>query len=124
MTRRSLFIALVLTAGSFCFDVPAARAEGDLYSAVAYSSSTGRYGYSYNCASLERASARAIAECNAADASVRIWTKNGHIAIVRGSGSAIGWGYAPDEATARQLALEHCLKRSSYARIVVATTSR
>ena len=96
----------------------------DRFAAVAFSSATKRYGYSYNCRSTERAKELALSNCGAADARVVAWSKNGYIAIARGYRGATGWGWAGDAQTARRNALNNCLRYSSYAEIVVCVSAR
>ena len=96
-----------------------AAPANDRFAAIAYSSATQRYGYSYNCRSLERAKELALSNCGTSDARVVGWSKNGYIAIARGYRGATGWGWASDADTARRNALDNCLRYSSYANVVV-----
>lgn len=120
MNRARLhLLPLVALALVLAFAQTSEAQSGDRYAAVAWSPSTGRYGYSYNCRTYELARAMALEYCNASDARIVIWTRNGYIAIARGYGRSIGWARASDAETARRLALGQCLRFSNYAAIAV-----
>jgi hypothetical protein len=86
--------------------------------AIAYSQSTGDWGYGTGGA---RSSAyNAIKNCKAADAKVIAQKSDCWMALALGDDkSAFGWGHAGNRADAESFALEDCNKRTKNAKIVV-----
>ncbi len=121
---RPAVSALVLAAAVLAAPQAAPAAVGDRYAVVAYSPATGRYGYGYGYASRGAAEVAALNRCGTTDARVVAWTRNGYIAVARGTGRSIGWAHASDPATARRLALAACLRYSDTSRIVVCVSAR
>ena len=66
-------------------------ARADAYAAIAYSESTGQYGYTYGYDDLGCAQNDAIANCGADDAFVAVWVENGWAALAVNDDG--GWGY-------------------------------
>ncbi len=78
--KRMLLLALMF--------LLAAQAWAEKYGAIAYSPATGKWGYSNQCDSRQRAEQIAMENCPAADARVAIWVKNGWAALCRNSSGA------------------------------------
>jgi len=68
----------------------AARAAQASYAAIAYSESTGQYGYTHGYDDLSAAQNDAVANANADDAKVVVWVENGWAALAVNDGR---WGY-------------------------------
>jgi hypothetical protein len=64
------------------------------YGAIAYSPSTQKYGYSYNCYSLAEARLVALQNCPVSDAKVVVWVHNGWAALAVNDTGAYGWGWS------------------------------
>ncbi|OAI46170.1 hypothetical protein AYO44_11790 [Planctomycetaceae bacterium SCGC AG-212-F19] len=131
---RTLLVAVALPTLSILGTVSNVRAQqvivfdGDTYAAIAYSPSTGKYGYASNYGSRWSAQNAALRNCPVADAKIVTWVHNGFCALALGDDvSAWGIGYSyGDGATntnAKQRALNECSKRSNGARIVVCVCS-
>jgi hypothetical protein len=103
----------------------AAQAQ-DNYGAIAYSSSTGNWGYSYDYGSRAQAENSALRRCGRDDCEIKVWFKNSCGAMAKASNGALGWSYAASSrAEAESLALSECEARGSNCRIVCwACTSR
>jgi hypothetical protein len=116
LSRRLLFVLLgcLLAAAT-----PEAHAA-DMYAAVAFSPSTGRWGYANGYTTRAAAMARARAECGARDALVK-WTKNAWISLAVSDRSAggYGWAWASTAGQARANAVAQCLRHNPDAREVV-----
>jgi hypothetical protein len=69
----------------------AQAARADAYAAIAYSQSTGQYGYSYGYDNLGAAENAAVGYANAPDAHVVVWVENGWAALAVNDDG--GWGY-------------------------------
>jgi hypothetical protein len=85
---RCAACAVVLLAGT------ADSAWAYAYGAIAYSPSTGKYGYSYNCYSEGEAERIALRNCRAADAEVEVWVENGWAALAVGDDGSYGYGWS------------------------------
>ncbi|MFI9510189.1 DUF4189 domain-containing protein [Nocardia sp. NPDC052566] len=68
---------LVAAVGSVLVSAPPAHAASNYYGAIAVSSSTGRYGYSYDYPSYAAAEGRALSGCGAGDCKVLVSWRNG-----------------------------------------------
>ena len=90
----------------------AARAD---FAAIAYSTETGNWGYSFGQGYLSDAQNVAIDRCNASDAKVVVWVENGWAALAVGDNGAYGWGWSGNSrAEAETIALQ---KAGANARI-------
>jgi serine/threonine-protein kinase len=120
VTRGILLVvvALALAAG------PALQAAEDTYAAIAYSPSTGRWGYGYGYPTKSEAIARARRECDRDDAKTT-WCKNAWIALALSKRSPGGWGSSWGEtaALARSKAKAECLSRNPDAYIARCVSS-
>ena len=91
--------------------VAAGRAEaGDRYGAIAYSPSTGAYGWSYDHVSRAAAEGAALAQCNqrAGDCQVPLWFQNACGALAIGDGGGWGTGWGTSRGLAEGYALQTC----------------
>jgi hypothetical protein len=130
---RALFVAIALPMLSLLSAVQVQAQQvivydGDTYAAIAYSPTTGKYGYAYNHGSRWAAQTAALRSCKADDARIVTWVHNGFCALALGDDvSAWGIGYSyGDGATntyAKQRALHECSKRTNGAGIVVCICS-
>jgi hypothetical protein len=93
----------------------AGRSAAD-FAAIAYSQSTGSYGYSYGHGTLAGAEAEALSHCKGDDAEVVAWVENGYVALALGDEKGVyAWGWAFNRAEARSRALAECSRRTSGA---------
>ena len=96
----------------------------DKFAAIAFSTTTHTWGYSYGVGDLESAQHKAVQFCKANDAKVVIWAKNGwYCALAVGAEGS--WG-AKSAATAEQAkaeALEECRKFTKDCKIVACVCS-
>jgi hypothetical protein len=124
---KSLFtLALLaaLTVALVATPAPAAAASADRYAAIAFSNSTGAYGYSYNCSSRGEAELLALSYCNASDARIVVWVRNGYCALALGNDvGAAGWAWASTASEARALALNEARKYTTGVYIAVTVFS-
>jgi len=97
----------------------------DTYAAIAYSESTGRIGFAWAFETREKAEDRAIKECNAGDARVITWVRNGWCALAIGDNGAYGgeWGASEGEARRKAMNLATYTYGATNARIVCACNS-
>ena len=93
------------------------------YAAIAFSQSTGRYGYSSGWLAEINARREALKNCKAKDAKVILVVGNGYAALAVGEDtSAYGYGSAKTVEgadLAKRYALEACRKRTTNCKIVV-----
>src|SRR5579862_6346578 len=85
--------------------------DGDTYAAIAYSPSTGSYGYAYNYGSRGSAETAALRNCKAPDARIVTWVNNGFCALALGDdvgsyGIGYSWGNGATNTYAKQRALQ------------------
>jgi hypothetical protein len=106
---------LVLVAGS---------ASADNYGAIAFSQSTGSYGYSYDYGSRGSAEQRALNDCSG-NCSVVLWFKNACGSLATGSGGGYGYGWAGTRRRAESIAMSNCNARTNGCSILAwACTTR
>ena len=110
MYRAALAVGLLLCATSSLW--------AD-YAAIAYSSSTGKYGYSYGYSSRARAENAALNNCSGDDAVIVVWVENGYAALALGDErGAYGTGWSTrSRADAEATALANARERTSGAYI-------
>lgn len=82
--------------------------RSNCYGAIAYSSSTGRYGYSYNHATLAKAEADAERRCGVRDCRIVVSGSNTYLALARGRNYAWGSGRNESKNDAVREALDRC----------------
>ena len=121
MTHLGRWITLLIIAVAFA---AAARVEAgqDRYAAIAFSPSTGQYGYGNGFRTKAEAVERALEECGADDAITR-WTRNAWIALAISDETRTGYGWgaawAKTESAARALARRKCLQNNDEAHVVI-----
>ena len=110
--------------------VHAGQVPGDYttyYAAIAYSRSTGRFGYSSGFSAEVNARRESLKNCAARDCQVVVVVGNGYAALALGDDrSAYGYGYTKtDEGVdkARRFALEACNERTKRCKVVVSIHS-
>ena len=120
LTGRILLLIVALTFAS----AVALEAAPDRYAALAFSKSTGRWGYGNGYATKEAAINRALLECGRRDA-VTKWAKNAWIALAvsdRKPGG-YGWAWATTAARARARARQECIAHNGDGRVVFAVSA-
>jgi len=120
MTTFSRVIAFSLLS---LIGLSAAPAKADVeidmsrYAAVAYSKSTGKYGYAWDWGSLGAAKRVALSECKAADAEIVGWVQGGWLVLAVADDKAYGTGYVlgdgVNSSTAQLRAVNNCLKTTT-----------
>ena len=89
------------------------------FGAIAFSGSTGGFGYSFDYRTKSQAEARALRECAARakkrDCRILVWFRNQCGALAVGPRHTHGSAYAPDFDTARRQALSYCRQASNGA---------
>ena len=113
--------------------VPNANSEtieisGRSFAAIAYSPSTGKYGYSYNLTSRAAAEKAAIEKCPVADARIVTWVNRGFIALALGAdkscwGVGWSWGNGASNTKAKNYAVDDCKKRTTGVEVAIALSS-
>ena len=98
------------------------------FAAIAYSPSTGKFGYAYDRSSEASAQDGALKDCGAADATIACWVNRGFCALALGGDKSCygaGWsygGHAGDDPAEDQ-ALAECKKCGSGGTIWVVLSS-
>lgn len=96
----------------------------DYFAAIAYSRSTGTYGYSFGKYSQADAEREALNNCDTADREIIGWVRNAHGALAVGDDKQqFGWAWGMTRSAAQQAALENCQARTSNSRIAVTVFS-
>jgi hypothetical protein len=85
--------------------IPIAETAG--WGALAYSNSTGRFGYAYGLTDRQSAEQNARANCLTADATVICWGKEVYIAFVASDAGAYGSAWDADPKLAEAKAFEY-----------------
>lgn len=115
---KSLVLGLLALVGLGAFErqAKAVDIDFDRYAAVAYSPTTGKFGYAWNWGSRSQAESVALQNCKADDAKVVGWVKGGWLVLAVAEDKAYGVGYTyGDGATntaAKQAAISDCLKHT------------
>jgi len=79
------------------------------YAAIAYSRTTGKWGYSHGYGSRAGAEQAALGRCTVDDAEILVWTRNAWCALALGDDKSFyGWAWAGSASEAKRLALEKC----------------
>jgi hypothetical protein len=99
------------------------------FAAIAYSQSTGRFGYSYNYRSRAEAESEALRHCGAPDAQIACWVNNGFCALAFGDdrstwgvGYYYGSGSTNNDAEVRALAEARARTTNVYIAVPPART--
>ncbi|MBC8871217.1 MAG: DUF4189 domain-containing protein [Planctomycetes bacterium] len=94
------------------------------YAAIAYSPSTGKYGYSHGSSSRCSAERAALGHCPEKDVRILAWTRNAWCVLALGdSVGEYGWAWATDSQRAKSRAIEECRKRTTNCYIAVCVFS-
>jgi serine/threonine-protein kinase len=94
------------------------------YAAIAYSPSTGNYGYSFNYGSRCGAEQAALGRCRGTDASVIAWTRNAWCVLALGDDAGeYGWAWSTSLSCAKSRALAECRKRTTNCYVAVSVFS-
>lgn len=121
-TLQVLALVLVLPVTSLLSSVAPARSDtiyldGQTYAAIAYSPSTGKYGYGNGYRSRYAAEREALRQCPESDAKVVGWVCNGFLALAVGDDNAYGTGYSfnagATNGAAMNNAMAECRKHTS-----------
>jgi hypothetical protein len=127
--------ALVLSAlAAVVVLVPAPQARADVainfntFAAIAYSPSTGHYGYAYDYWSRYSAERAALARCKEPDARIIGWVKAGWLALALSDDNrtyGVGWTYGEGATNtgAKQRAFKECSRRARSVRVVLCLCS-
>lgn len=106
VSSEELFTELTLEQSAAC------SGGADEYGAIAYSSSTGRGGWSNNYATREAAENRALQECEshsgAGDCFIAVWVKNAWASLAKADNLAYGRAWNTDKSQAQINALKNC----------------
>src|SRR4051812_10555301 len=94
------------------------------FAAIAYSPSTGKYGYSYNYRSRSAAESAALEHLPQPDARIVCWVQAGFCALAKGDDKSewgVGYSYGKGARTedAREAAVEECGKRTTHPYLAV-----
>jgi serine/threonine protein kinase, bacterial len=112
--RRAKPFVLVNFLAFQCLVVSHAMAQSyetharNYYGAIAFSPSTGAYGFSSDYGSQDAAERIAISNCGKSDCLVPVWFRNACGALAVGADHAYGSGLGPDEKRAKESALQVC----------------
>lgn len=121
MGNLSRAAAAVLALGVVAAPGAAQAQSGNIYGAIAYSNTTGVYGYSHNYPNRGSAQSRALGECHAGGGGgacqVVIWFYNACGAIATGSSYGWGAGYAPTRQQASSIAMGYCRQNDYDCRV-------
>ena len=119
---RALIVFFVLLAFCGSSEVEAA----DKYAAVAFSPSTGRYGFGRGFSTKAAAIEEATLRCGRQDAIVR-WCRNSWIVLARSERTSRGYGYGcawgKNFRDVRAQARANCLEHNEEAEVVVSISS-
>lgn len=121
-TLQVLVLVFVLPVTALLSSVAPARPDtiyldGQTYAAIAYSPSTGKYGYGNGYRSRFAAEREALWQCPQSDAKVVGWVCNGFLALAVGDDNGYGIGYSynagANNGSAMNRALADCRKHTS-----------
>jgi hypothetical protein len=84
------------------------RQRQGYYGAIAYSLSTGKWGYSWGHKDRAAADRAALDQCPAPDAEILMWGSDSYIALASGEGGHVGAAGGYDQQAAERLALQTC----------------
>ena len=120
---KTLVICSTLFAGLFGNAIAQAEVvyfDTYRYAAVAYSTTTGKYGYAYNHGTLAGAKKTALGHCEADDAEIVGWVQGGFLVLAIGDDNSygVGWEYG-DGARIRDAAATAEANCKSYGTQVV-----
>ncbi len=105
--RPAVLSLVVAAVGVFGFAAPA-NARADKFAAIAYSPSTGAYGYAYGKGCEVDADSTALCYCKAPDAQILVSCVNSSAALAVGDNGVYGYAHADCRADAERLAKQYC----------------
>lgn len=103
MFRKALIALIIVASSGFATSAFA----GD-YAAIAYSPSTGNYGYSYGYPCLDDAEAVARQNAAACDAQVVVSAENEYLALAQNDDGTFGYGFSGSRYLAQSIAMHNC----------------
>src|SRR4051812_19856731 len=123
MKRRLQAIALLLLLIA-CTLPELLRAGEDTYAAIAFSPSTGLYGFGKGFATKDEAVEHALQECGGKDALTK-WCRNAWIALAvsKETPGGYGWAWGETASAARSAAEENCRERNPDAQLMLCISS-
>ena len=110
------FLGLVVALGTLIGGTSGAWAA---FGAIAFSPSTGAYGYSHGASSQAKAEQTAARHCKAraSDCRIIVFVKNGCAALAVGKGNRYGYGWTDTRPKAENRAMSECKSRTSGCKI-------
>jgi len=95
------------------------------WSAIAYDTTNGRYGYAAGTYNKQQAESTSISSCNSLNCKVVVTVYNGHaaLAVSRTSNALYGTGYAPSKFEALYWAMYYCNQGPSSCQIIISVTA-
>jgi serine/threonine-protein kinase len=124
MTKRRLVAAAVaLFATALATAVPV-QAGDDTFAAIAYSPSTGLYGFGNGYSTKDEALEKALQECGGKDALTK-WCRNAWIALAvsKQTPGGYGWAWGETAGEARRAAEENCREHNPDAQLMLCISS-
>jgi hypothetical protein len=92
------------------------------FGAIAYSASTGRFGWSFGQDDEATAEQMALGYCEAPDAAIVVWGEDSFIALALGDDGTFGWAWGGKQEEVAARAIASC--PGANARLVVLIHSR
>ena len=128
MKKHLLIVASVffLLSGATVLSRTARVIQERLWGAIAYSTATGSYGFSYDQETQADAINIAVENCTGDDCKAVVWFHNSCGAFAKGTQGAYGWGIDTDRDEAKEKAMAACRTRGAQCHIVqsVCTSQR
>lgn len=121
-------VAKVLVALAVVVGASWASTANAQYAVIAFSQSTGEYGYAWNHWNYSDAARVALSRCNAKDAEVVAWVENGFAALAIGDndstyGTGWEWGDGATNIDAINTAKENCRSYGKRVKTIVVVHS-
>lgn len=109
-----LFLVFVLPVTGLLTSVTPAQSYvttyyGNTYAAIAYSPSTGHYGWANGRGSRFDAEQAALRNCQGSDARIVAWVNNGFCALAKGDDNSYGIGYSYGDGATNTYAMSRAL---------------
>jgi len=102
---------LLALVGLFSVALSAPAAADDYFGAIAFSTSSGALGWSYDYGSRDEAEEQALQQCGGG-CRVVLWFKNACGAIATSSDHSYGSGWATSRRAAEEIAMNGCSKHA------------
>ena len=95
------------------------------WAAIAYDTTTGRYGYSSGAHDKQQAESDSITACKSRNCQVVVSVQNGwaSLSIAKNNSSIYGAGYAPTRHEAMYWSMFHCNQGPSACKVINITTA-